>query len=137
MLLLFIGDKAPPTARDISEVALALSCCCCCCHSHTGNGGLSYSVFEVEPILVGRIAHLARSHEYCSLRTTGDSLLCERYLLAPLTGTKEGNMRPRVLRARPTPTRFPTKPSLHPGHLPIALQITVLLCIWKLPQPRS
>ncbi len=36
------------------------------------------------------------------------SLPCGRYLLAPLTGDKEGSRSLMVLRVKPTPTRFPT-----------------------------
>ncbi len=44
----------------------------------------------------------------CGLvHATEDSLLCERYLLVPLTGNYEGSMVFMVLRGRPTPTRFP------------------------------
>ncbi len=32
-----------------------------------------------------------------------------RYLLAPLTGKKEGSKNLTVLRVKPTPTRFPTR----------------------------
>ncbi len=39
---------------------------------------------------------------------TGGSLPCGRYLLAPLTGNKEGSKGLMVLRVKPTPTRFPT-----------------------------
>ncbi len=43
----------------------------------------------------------------------GGSLLpCGRYLLASLTGTKEGSNGLKVFLAKPTPTRFPTN-SLH------------------------
>ncbi len=38
----------------------------------------------------------------------GSLIPCGRYLLASLTGTKEGSKGLMVLRVRPTPTRFPT-----------------------------
>ncbi len=41
-------------------------------------------------------------------RHTGGSLPCRRYLLAPLTGDKEGRKSLMVLRVKPTPTRLPT-----------------------------
>ncbi len=41
------------------------------------------------------------------MRAKGSSLPCGRYLLAPLTGNKEGSKGLMVLRVRPTPTRFP------------------------------
>ncbi len=44
-------------------------------------------------ILVGRIFHPGRSHGCCPVRATEGSLLpCGRYLLAALTGNKEGSI---------------------------------------------
>ncbi len=65
-------------------------------------------VFEQHPILVGRIFHPGQSHGCCPVRATGGSLPCGRYILAPLTGNKEGSMGLMVLQVKPTPTRFPT-----------------------------
>ncbi len=42
-----------------------------------------------------------------SVRATGVSLPCGRYLIAPFTGDKEGSKCLTVLRVKPTPTRFP------------------------------
>ncbi len=47
--------------------------------------------FEHSPILVGRIFHPERSHGCCPVRATRGSLPCGRYVLAPLTGNKEGS----------------------------------------------
>ncbi len=45
----------------------------------------------------------------CPIHATGGSLLpCGRYLLASLTGNREGSKGIRVLRVKPTPTWFPT-----------------------------
>ncbi len=38
----------------------------------------------------------------------GGTLTCGHYLLAPLTGNKEGSKGLMVLRFKPTPGRFPT-----------------------------
>ncbi len=66
-------------------------------------------MFEQKPILVGSIFHLGRSHGCCPVRGTGGSLPCGRYLLATLTGIKDGSKGLMVLRVKPTPTRFPIK----------------------------
>ncbi len=42
------------------------------------------------------------------VRTTGGSLPCGRYLLAPLTVDKEGSKSLMAQRVKPTQTRFPT-----------------------------
>ncbi len=65
-------------------------------------------VFELQPILVGRIFYPGRSHGCCPVRATGGSPPCGRYLLAPLNGNKEGSKCLLVLRVKPTPTGFPT-----------------------------
>ncbi len=65
-------------------------------------------VFEQWPILVGMIFHPGRSHGCCPVHAAEGSLPCGRYLIAPLTGNKEGSKCLLVLRVKPTPTRFPT-----------------------------
>ncbi len=47
-------------------------------------------VVEQWPILVSRIFHPGRSHGCSPDCATGGSLLCGRYLLAPLSGKKKG-----------------------------------------------
>ncbi len=47
-------------------------------------------------------------HGCSPICATGGSLPCGRYLLAPLTGNKDGSMGLMVLQVKPTPTRFPT-----------------------------
>ncbi len=63
-------------------------------------------VFEQQPNLVGRIFHPRQIHGCCPVRATGGSQLRGRYLLASLTGNREGSL--MELRVKPTPTRFPT-----------------------------
>ncbi len=48
--LTLIGDKAPPVARDISEVARALNQCF---YPRTGNGGHSWCLSSSLSLLVG------------------------------------------------------------------------------------
>ncbi len=69
----------------------------------------------VGQICVGKIVHLGRTHECCLVRTTGGSLLCGRYLLAPLTGNEEGSFELVVIRERPKPTRILTNIHLTPA----------------------
>ncbi len=57
---------------------------------------------------MGWIFHPGRGHGCYLVRATGGSLPCRRYLLAPLTGNKEGSKGLMVLRVKPTPTRCPT-----------------------------
>ncbi len=76
-----IDDKAPPAARDSSEVASTLNRRC---YPHTGNGGLSWRL-RSSPSLSWRTFYQGRSHECCPVRTTGGSLPCQRYLSATLT----------------------------------------------------
>ncbi len=73
--------------------------------------------FEQKPILVGRIFRPGCSHGCCLVHATGthyraDVIACGRYLLAPLTGNKEGSKSLMVLGVKSTPSRFPTN-SLH------------------------
>ncbi len=56
--------------------------------------------FDQEPILVGWIFYPGRNHR--------GSMPCGCYLLAPLTGNREGNMWLILFWVWPTPTRFPT-----------------------------
>ncbi len=44
----------------------------------------------------------------------GGSLPCGRYLLAPLTGNKQGSKGLMILRVKPTPTRVLDQQSLYP-----------------------
>ncbi len=78
------------------------------------------SHWKRRPILVGRIFHPGRSRGCCPVRATGGPLPCGRYLLAPLTGSKEGSSSLMVLRVKPTPTRFPTNSLYTPmGNTPL------------------
>ncbi len=69
---------------------------------------LKKSAWLLHPIRGGSIFYSERSHGCCTVRATGGLLLCGRFLLAPLTGNKEGSKGIIVLRVRPTSTRFPT-----------------------------
>ncbi len=53
---------------------------------------------------MGRVFHPGRSHGCCPVCALWGLLPCERCLLAPVTGNKEGSKS----RVKPTPTRFPT-----------------------------
>ncbi len=63
------------------------------------------------------------------VRVAGGSLPCEHYLLAPLTGNKEGSKGLMVLRGKPAPNRFPT------SLLCILMENTLLLSISSVCHP--
>ncbi len=58
--------------------------------------------YEKQATLVRRIVDPGRNHKYCPVRATGNSLPCERYLLAPLIGTKEESKEQMVVVPGPT-----------------------------------
>ncbi len=79
-----ISEKAPPAARDRSEVSRAKHLRY---YHHVGYSGLNLWVSK-RPSLLVEFVHPGG-----------------RYLLAPCTENKKGSMRLTVLRARPIPTR--------------------------------
>ncbi len=76
-----------------------------------------FAVTELYSTRIGVINHSGRRHGYCLVRATGASLPCGRYLLAPLTGNKDGSKAVTAPRVRPTPNRFPINISLVDGTL--------------------
>ncbi len=86
-LLHLIGDKAPPAARDSDEVARALNQHC---YSHIVNGGRIWCLSS-RPSLSLRFPIQEEAMDVSGSAPRG-SLPCGRYLLAPLTGKKEGSM---------------------------------------------
>ncbi len=89
-----VGDKAPPTARGSSEFKRTRRRRC---YPHIGNVGLNLA-FESIGLSIQDEAR--------------DSLQRRRYLLASLTGNKNGSKGLMVNRARPTPIRLTTKNTL-------------------------
>ncbi len=104
-LLHQIGDKAPPTALDRSEIARTLNCHC---YPHPENSEHRWCLSS-SLSFIGRIFYPGRNHGCCPVRATWVPLPCGRHLLAPLTKNKEGSKSLMVLRVKPTLTRFPTK----------------------------
>ncbi len=96
-LLHLIGDKAPPAARDRSEVARAKNQRC---HPHTRSDGHGWCLSSSLSLLVGfSIQDVARSSPQGGYYHAD---------VPPSTGNKEGSKFLMVLRVKPTPTRFPT-----------------------------
>ncbi len=63
---------------------------------------------------VGMIFHPGRSHECCVVRATGGSLSCRLYLLAPLTGNKDGGNGIYGTPSEAYTNLVPDQQSLHP-----------------------
>ncbi len=74
----------------------------------SGDETCAQLMFEQESILVVMTAHHGEGRGCCLVSATGDSLQCGRFLLAPLSGNKEGSKSRMVLRVRPTLTQLPT-----------------------------
>ncbi len=103
LLFHLIGDNTQPGCTCVKPTLLS---------SHLKRR--AQLVFEQEPILVSRIFHPGRSYECSPVHTTGGSLTCRRYLLAPLTGNKENSKGITALLVKRTPTVIIPRWTTHP-----------------------
>ncbi len=87
----------------LPHAIVLLSCTRIKSMSLPGNGGHHWCLSRSISLSVG-----VSIHGCCPVRATGGSPLYGHYLLAPLTGNKEGRKGLIVLRIMPTPTRLPT-----------------------------